>query len=205
MTTISSNSMEGDLMGQVVLDMSMSLDGFVAGPNVDVQRPMGQAGDRLHDWMYRGRTEAAAKAFEEAAFRTTGSVVMGRRTFEVGEGPWGDDTFQVPCFVLAHEARAPLTKGAATFTFVTDGIERALEQASAAAGDKEVMVMGGAEIAQQFMKAGLLDELRLHLVPVLLGDGVRLFDHHGAGQVELEPTEVIAAPGVTHLRLRWGR
>jgi dihydrofolate reductase len=89
MTTISSNSTEGDLMGQVVLDMSMSLDGFVAGPNVDVQRPMGEGGGRLHDWMYGGRTEAAAKAFEEAAFRTTGSVVMGRRTFEVGEGPWG--------------------------------------------------------------------------------------------------------------------
>jgi dihydrofolate reductase len=106
---------------------------------------------------------------------------------------------------LAHIGCPEPAAWMTTISSNSTGIERALEQASAAAGDKEVMVMGGAEIAQQFMKAGLLDELRLHLVPVLLGDGVRLFDHHGTGQVELEPTEVIAAPGVTHLRLRWGR
>jgi dihydrofolate reductase len=111
----------------------------------------------------------------------------------------------VPCFVLTHEPRAPLTKGSATFTFVTDGIERALEQAQAAAGDRQVTVMGGAAAAQPFIKAGLLDEIRLHLVPLLLGDGVRLFDRHGDGQVELEPIEVTEAPGVTHLRFRWRR
>jgi dihydrofolate reductase len=189
-------------MGLVVLDMSMSLDGFVAGPNVARERPMGDRGERLHDWMSATRTDGEPRVFDEAAFGTTGSVVMGRRTFEVGEGPWEDDTFHVPCFVITHEPRETLAKGRAAFTFVTDGVGRALEQATAAAGDGNVTVMGGAGVAQQFLKAGLLDELRLHLVPVLLGDGIRLFDRHGSGQVELEPPEVIEAPGVTHLRYR---
>lgn len=114
----------------------------------------------------------------------------------------GDDTFHVPCFVITHEPRETLAKGRPAFTFVTDGVGRALEQATAAAGDGNVTVMGGAGVAQQFLKAGLLDELRLHLVPVLLGDGIRLFDRHGSGQVELAPPEVIEAPGVTHLRYR---
>jgi len=192
-------------MGLVVLEMSMSLDGFVAGPNVDVQRPLGDGGERLHDWMFSGRTEQAAKALEDAAFEATGSVVMGRRTFDVGEGSWGDDTFHVPCFVLTHEARQALAKGPATFTFVNDGIDSALEQARAAAGDKNVMVMGGADAARQFMKGGLLDELVIHLVPVLLGDGTRLFEHHGRARVELERSELIEAPGVTYLRFRVAR
>jgi dihydrofolate reductase len=192
-------------MGLVVLDMSMSLDGFVAGPNVGVDQPMGDGGERLHDWMWAGRTDREAAEFEQELLRPSGAFVLGRRTFDLGEEPWGDDTFHVPCFVLTHEPRAPIKKGSATFTFVTGGADRALEQAQAAAGDRRVTVMGGAGAAQQFIKAGLLDEIQLHLVPALLGDGVRLFDQHGTGQVELEPIEVTKAPGVTHLRFRWRR
>jgi dihydrofolate reductase len=140
---------------------------------------------------------------------------MGRRMFSGGEGPWEDDPnadgwwgddppFHHPVFILTHHARKPVTKeGGTTFTFVTDGIEAALEQARAAAGDKDVLVGGGANVAQQYLRAGLLDELQIHVVPVLLGDGVRLFENHlGSQQGELECTRVIESPAVTHLRYR---
>jgi dihydrofolate reductase len=150
------------------------------------------------------------------ALRNTGATVMGRRMFSGGAGPWADDPnadawwgdeppFHHPVFILTHHAREPVTKqGGTTFTFVADGIEAALEQAQAAAGDKDVAVGGGANVVQQYLRAGLLDELQIHVVPVLLGDGVRLFENHlGAGQVALECTRVIESPtGVTHLRYR---
>jgi dihydrofolate reductase len=134
--------------------------------------------------------------------------------FSGGEGSWADDPradgwwgdeppFHMPVFVLTHHARETATmQGGTTFSFVTDGIEAALEQARAAAGDKDVAVAGGASVAQQYLRAGLLDELQIHVVPVLLGDGVRLFDHLGTGQVELEATRVIESHAVTHLRYR---
>jgi dihydrofolate reductase len=122
---------------------------------------------------------------------------------EPWEGWWGDEpTFHKPVFVLTHHAREPLTKGETTFTFVTDGIESALEQARAAAGDKDVALGGGANVAQQYLKAGLLDELQIHLAPVLSGGGVRLFDALDSDQIELECTRVIDSPAVTHLRYR---
>jgi dihydrofolate reductase len=129
---------------------------------------------------------------------------MGRRTFDVGVGPWGDNpTFHAPCFVVAHHPHEPVIReGGTTYSFVTDGIESALERARAAAGDKDVIVMGGASIAQQCIKARLLDEIRLHLVPLLLGEGTRLFDRLGTDPIELETTQVIDAPGVTHFRFR---
>lgn len=192
-------------MGNVLLDVSMSLDGFIAGPNDDV--------GRLHDWIFGSnagrsgtspRTSATGSngAVVDEAFKATSAVLMGRRTFDVGEGPWGDDPpFQAPGFVLTHDARERLDKGATTFTFVTDGIESAVEQAKAAAGDKSVGVMG-AITAQQCIEAGLFDEMRIHLVPVLLGEGIRLFEHLGSQQIELERTRVIESPGVTYLRFR---
>jgi dihydrofolate reductase len=124
--------------------------------------------------------------------------------FDAGEGPWGaNPPFHVPVFVLTHNAKDMVAKeGGTTFTFVTDGIESALEQAQAAAGDKDVSVAGGASIVQQSIKAGLLDELQIHLVPLLLGEGRRLFDHLGTDHIELESTRVIESPGVTHLRFR---
>jgi dihydrofolate reductase len=192
-------------MGNVVLYMSTSLDGFIAGPNVDVDRPMGEGGERLHEWLSTGSTadpRDAEVASEMFATETTGAVVMGRRTFDVGEGPWGDDgTFGMPCFVLTHTPAETLVKGATTFTFVTDGIDSALAQAKAAAGDKHINLMG-ANTAQQFLSAGLLDEIQINLIPTLLGDGVRLFDHLAKSQIELERTRVIESSGVTHLRFR---
>ncbi len=199
-------------MGSVVLDVSMSLDGFITGPNVGVALPLGEGGERLHDWMANrnpehggdwhqtGASEVDAKVKQEA-FATTGAVVMGRRSFDVGIGPWGDTPLPVPCFVVTHEARGDLVKPGGTFTFVTEGIEAALQRAKAASGARDVCLMG-ADIAQQCLSAGLLDELHLHLAPVLIGTGIRLFDHLDAGHIELERTSVIESPYVTHLRFR---
>jgi dihydrofolate reductase len=155
-----------------------------------------------------GPTERDAQIQDESLYapaaKTTGAIVMGTRMFDVGEGAWGENPpFHRPVFVVTHAARAPLVKeGGTTYTFVTDGLEGALQQAQAAAGDKDVAVVGGANIVQQFLRAGLLDELQIHLVPVLLGDGRRLFEYLAAEHVVLEATRAIASPGVTHLRFR---
>jgi dihydrofolate reductase len=214
-------------MARLILDISMSLDGFVAGPNQTLEEPLGESGERLHEWAFAaaswreahglagGETNVDSEVIEEAV-RNTGATVMGRRMFSGGEGSWDDDPnadawwgddppFHHPVFILTHHAREPVTKqGGTTFTFVTNGIEAALEQAGAAAADKDVAVGGGAAVAQQYLKAGLLDELQLHVVPVLLGDGVRLFENHVAeAPGELECTRVIESPtGVSHLRYR---
>jgi dihydrofolate reductase len=206
----------------------MSLDGFVAGPNPSLERPLGDGGDRLHEWALKlaswreahglpgGETGVDAEVIEESQ-QATGAVVMGRRMFSGGEGPWEDDPraggwwgdeppFHVPVFVLTQHARETLVKqGGTSFTFVTDGIEAALEQARAAAAEKDVLVAGGASVAQQYLRAGLLDELQIHVAPVLLGSGTRLFDNLGIDSeqpVELEATRVIASPSVTHLAFR---
>jgi len=212
-------------MTKLTLDISMSLDGFIAGPNRTLEQPLGAGGERLHEWAFGlaswrerhglsgGETNADAEVVAESVSKT-GAVLMGRRMFSGGEGPWHDDPnadgwwgddppFRVPVFVLTHHARETVSKqGGTTFTFATDGLEAALEQARAAAGDKDVAVAGGANVVQQYLRAGLLDELQIHLVPVLLHDGVRLFDQLGAGQVQLETTRVVDSPAVTHLRYR---
>jgi dihydrofolate reductase len=213
-------------MGKLNLYISMSLDGFIAGPNQTLDEPLGKGGEQLHEWAFAtksfreshgrsgGESNVDSEILEES-LRNTGATVMGRRMFSGGEGPWSDDPnadawwgddppFHHPVFILTHHAREPVTKqGGTTFTFVTDGIESALEQAQAAAGDKDVAVGGGANVVQQYFKAGLLDELEIHLVPVLLGDGVRLFENHlGPERRKLESTRVIASPAVTHLRYR---
>ena len=201
--------------GRVLVDISMSLDGFITGPNDGMDLPLGEGGDRLHEWLYDlvswrdrhgltgGRSDSDAEILDEA-FETVGAVVMGRRMFDVAKEPWGDDPpFHMPVFVLTHEGREPLVKqGGTTFSFVTDGIESALEQARVAAGGKDVSVAGGAETIQQYLKAGFLDHIQIHLVPILLGDGRRLFDDLDTGQIQLESTRVIESPGVTHLRFR---
>jgi dihydrofolate reductase len=213
-------------MAKLTLDISMSLDGFIAGPDQTLDEPLGKGGEQLHEWAFaarswreahglsEGETSADSEVIEES-IRNTGATVMGRRMFSGGEGPWEDDPnadawwgedppFHHPVFILTHHAREPVTKqGGTTFTFVTDGIESALEQARAAAGDKNVAVGGGANIAQQYLKAGLLDELQIHVASVFLGDGVRLFENHlGSERHELEKTRVIDSPAVTHLRYR---
>ena len=190
-------------MGTLILDMSMSLDGFIAGPKDDTKpdRELG-ALDILHAWMFPPKGNF--QEIEGERFKNVGAVIMGRRMFNLGEEPWGDDPpFHMPVFVLTHQPRSKLIKeGGTTYTFVTGGMESALEQARAAAGEKEIVVIGGANAIQQFLKAGLLDEMHLHLVPVLLGEGIRLFENIGAEHIELEQIGVTEAPGVTHLRLR---
>ena len=191
-------------MGTVRAHMSTSLDGFVTGPDVSAEQPMGVGGERLHEWLFAASDatdiETAAEMFST---RTTGAVVLGRRTFDVGEKPWGKDgTFHMPCFVLTHRAAPTLVKGKTSFTFVTEGPERALALAQTAAGDKAVNVMG-ADTIQQFLRHGLIDEIHLNIVPVLLQTGTRLFEHLGPDRIELERTRaVLPASGVTHLTFR---
>jgi dihydrofolate reductase len=195
-------------MGDLVLDMSMSLDGFITGPGDGPDNGLGVDGHRLHAWLGDGdgidpRTYRpdgpSAVVFDE--MMATGAVLVGRRTFDIA-GHWdGDHHNGVPIFVPTHHPPADPPTGAATITYVTDGIESAVAQAKAAAGDRNVM-FHGADAAQHCLRAGVLDEMEIHLVPVLLGDGRRLFDHLGADHTELELTRVIDAPGVTHLHYR---
>jgi dihydrofolate reductase len=193
-------------MGQVKANMSMSLDGLIAGPKDD-EKPDREleALESLHAWMFPPKGNI--QEIEGEMFKNVGAVVMGRRMFNLGEEPWGDDPpFHMPVFVLTHRPRSKLIKeGGTTFSFIMDGIEGALKQAKAAAGDKDVMVIGGANAIQQFLKAGLIDEIHLHLVPVLLGEGIRLFENIGAERIELEKISVVEAPDVTHLQFRVAR
>jgi dihydrofolate reductase len=202
-------------MSQVFVDISMSLDGFIAGPNGGPQNPLGDGGSRLHQWMYDveswrqrqsftgGQTNQDDEVVKES-FARTGAYVIGSRMFGEGEVAWPDPPpFRAPVFVLTHHAREPwVRQGGTTFTFVTDGIESALEQARAAARDKDIRIAGGANIVRQCIEAGLIDELQIHLAPLLLGDGIRLFEHTGQEHVQLESTQVIDSPKVTHLRYR---
>jgi len=214
-------------MTRLRLDISMSLDGFVAGPNATLDTPLGDGGELLHEWVVRlkaWREEHGESGGETGVdddvvaehVAATGAVIMGRRMFSGGAGPWADDPnadgwwgddppFHVPVFVLTQYEREPLAKeGDTTFTFVTEGIEAALEDARAAAEDRDVALAGGASVAQQYLGAGLLDEIQVHVAPVLLGGGVRLFDDHDGEPVRLEPTRALSSPAVTHLRFRVG-
>jgi dihydrofolate reductase len=193
--------------------LSVSLDGFVAGPNAGPGNPLGDGGERLHEWVFglaswragHGLTGGESNRDSEvvAEWRAgTGAFVMGRGMFDEGEEPWGDEPpFRLPVFVVTHHARETLPKAGGTrFAFVTDGIESAIAQAKAAAGSRNVAVAGGGSVVRQTLAVGLLDELQLHLVPVFLGQGVRLFEGMDPG-IRLETTNVVSAsPGVTHLR-----
>lgn len=191
-------------MGKVFLNMSMSLDGISAGPNPTAAEPIGEEGERLHAWMgvaEAGASEADARVVGDLIART-GAVVLGKRLFDVGVEAWADTPFPAPCFVLTHEAREDLVMSSGTFSFVTDGIEPALRRAKVAAGERDVLLNGGADMARQYVRAGLVDEIEIHLVPVLLGVGTRLFDELGVGPVELERIGVVDSPRATHLRYR---
>ena len=212
-------------MTKVNLDISMSLDGFVAGPNPSLEDPLGEGGEQLHEWALElaawrephglagGKSTPSSDVVKEG-LAGTGAVVMGRRMFSGGEGPWEGDSnadgwwgdeppFHAPVFVVTHHTREPVQKqGGTTFSFVTDGVESAVEQARAAAGGKDVGIGGGASVAQQALTAGVLDEIQINLVPVLLGGGTRLFEQLGDADVRLERIRAIDAPEVTHLRYR---
>lgn len=188
-------------MGNVILHVTMSLDGFMAGPNISTTQPMGEGGLRLHEWVFNTSTSDIDAQVVKELFATTGAVVLGRRTFDVGIEVWQDTPFPVPCFVLTHNPRQPLVMASGAFTFVDRGLNAALEQARAAAGDKQINLMG-ADIAQQFLQAGLLDEIHLQIAPVLMGRGRRLFEHLGSAAIELERLQVIESPYVTHMQFR---
>jgi dihydrofolate reductase len=193
----------------------MSLDGFIAGPNVSVDNPGGDGAMRLHAWIaglaswrerqgLPGGEHNAESELVREWFDATGAVVMGRMMFDTGEEPWGENPpFRTPVFILTHRPRPPMVKeGGTTYTFVTDGIESALAQATQAAGDRHVDIAGGADTIQQFLRAGLLDELSLHVLPVLMGQGLRLFDGLDREHIELERIHMIDGPNAAHLKYR---
>lgn len=201
-------------MGKVGTGMSTSLDGFIAGPNDGPENPLGDGGESLFAWYFGGdveyempgtemvfRVSPASAGVLRERFGTAGALVTGRRTFDIANGWGGRTPLGVPAFVVTRSVPEEWAYEGSPFTFVTDGVESAVERAKAVAGDKDVGV-SAASIAQQCLRAGLLDEIHVDLVPVLLGGGVRFFDHLGTEPVELERTGVIEAPGVTHLRFR---
>jgi dihydrofolate reductase len=210
-------------MSKTRAHISTSLDGYVAGPNQSMEEPLGEGGERLHDWLValkawrersgmEGGEENVSSAVVDEENTNVGAEIMGRGKFgPPSRGPWGDDPwrgwwgddppFHKPVFVLTHHEREPLTLSDTTFAFVTDGIHAALERAREAAADKDVFIGGGADVINQYLAAGLLDELELHVVPLLLGGGARLFDGVGP-DLKLEQVRVIEAPGVTHVTYR---
>ena len=208
-------------MTSVTCQISMSLDGYVAGTNQSLENPIGEGGMRLHQWVFAtdswrtrqglkgGEHNLDAEVIDEVS-AGIGATIMGRKMFGGGDGPWDESwtgwwgeepPFHAPVFVLTHHEREPLQmKGGTTFTFVTDGIESALRQAKEAAGEQNVAVAGGASAVRQYLAAGLLDELYLHIVPVILGSGERLLD--GVGDPQLEQVKVVGTPTVTHVKYK---
>ena len=190
-------------MGSVVLVISISVDGFVAADNVRVEAPMGDGGDRLHGWLM-DTSDPRNREILTRGIGNLGAVITGRRNYEMSIPSWGahgpTGSARVPVFVLSHsKPNQSLENG--VYTFV-DGIEETLAAAKAAAGDKVISVMGGADVAQQFLRAGLIDQIQLHVVPVLLTSGMRLFEHVGSEPVELEVVEAIPTSAATHLRYK---
>ena len=190
-------------MTRVIFDISMSLDGFVTAANVRPEEPMGDEGQRLHEWAF-GEDERNRELLAEAV-NAIGAVIAGRRTYDLSIPWWGADgptgPARVPVFVVTHAEPEEVHDGG-VYTFVTDGIESALEQAKAAAGDKMVAVMGRADIGQRYIRAGLVDEISIHLVPVLIGGGTRMFEHLGGEHIQLESAGGIETPEATRLRFR---
>ena len=213
-------------MSTVRFQIAVSLDGYAAGPDQSEDNPLGVGGMDLHRWVLEleawrkqqgqegGEVNASSPVVEEAQ-SNVGATVMGRNMFGGGPGPWNEDQpwngwwgndppYHTPVFVLTHHPRASLEmEGGTTFTFVTDGIGSALEQAKQAAGELDVLLGGGANVVQQYLSAGLVDEFELHVVPIVLGDGERLLDN--VGSLRLEQVRAIEAPGVTHIKYRVSR
>jgi dihydrofolate reductase len=209
-------------MAKLRFNISMSLDGYVAGPSQSVETPLGEGGEQLHEWVIGTRSWRAAHGREGGETgldddrvapwtRNIGATIMGRNMFGPVRGTWGDDSwrgwwgddppFHTPVFVLTHHPREPVEmEGGTTFHFVTDGIEAALDRAMGAAGGQDVSLGGGANAAQQYLRAGLVDEMEIHVVPLLLGGGARLFENLDGGQSGYEPVELVSSPTVAHFR-----
>ena len=215
-------------MSKFRFNITMTLDGYVAGPNQSVENGLGEGGERMHDWVVPLKTFREIHGDEgggetgtnddvlRESFANIGATIMGRNMFGPDRGTWGDEPwkgwwgdtppFHHPVFVLTHHAREPLAmEGGTTFIFVTDGIESALRQAREAAGGTDILLGGGASVAQQYLAAGLIDEMELHVVPLLLGGGERLLDNLEGSDVELVPIRTLEGPGVAHLKYRIGK
>lgn len=200
----------------VTADLAISLDGCIAGTDVTVDNPGGNGAEPLFEWIHNlaswrerqgmtGGEENRDSELMREWFDATGAVVMGRMMYDTGEEFWGDNPpFRTPVFVLTHRPRTTLVKeGGTTFTFVTDGIHSALNQAKAAAGGRNVDIAGGASTVRQYLAEGLVDELQLHVVPALLGEGLRLFEGLGTGRQRIEPVRVVDTPLAAHLKYRF--
>jgi dihydrofolate reductase len=210
-------------MSNFRFQITMSLDGYVAGPNQSLEKPLGEGGERLHGWVYglktfremhgnSGGDTGTNDDILRESFTNIGATIMGRNMFGGGPGPWKDEwqgwwgdepPFHTPVFVLTHHAREPLKmQGGTTFIFVTGGIESALRQAREAAGDKDIALGGGASVVQQYLAARRIDEMEIHVVPLFLGGGARLFDNVDGPNLKLEPLRTVSGPGVAHLKYR---
>jgi dihydrofolate reductase len=213
-------------MGSVKVDISVSLDGYVAGPNQSLEEPLGEGGEELHEWWVHTKSFKDVHGGEGGAtgvdsdigaehLAGVGATIMGRKMYSGGSGPWQDDPkasgwwgdeppFHHPVYVLTQHEREPLELTGTTFHFVTDGIESALEHARAAAGGRDVEIAGGGSVVSQYLKAGAVDDLQVHVVPIFLGGGSRLFDGHLAqAPGKLELTRAVQSPtGVMHLKYR---
>ena len=187
-------------MGKTFAEITMSLDGFIAGPGISNRQPMGANGDKLHEWLFAKATNADKQWMDEL-LKTTGAVITGNYTYAtaIDEAWGGSSPFIVPAFVLCHVAPSNPVEG---FTYITGGINEALDLAKKTAGEKNVWIMGGANIIQQYIKAGLVDELRIHIAPVLLMQGTRLFDNTGIDPLELINESVTATPAAVHTVFR---
>jgi dihydrofolate reductase len=213
-------------MSKLKFSVTMSLDGYVAGPNQSLKEPLGVAGEALHNWAVelvafneahgkKGGVVNASSAIMQEMFENVGAVIMGRNMFGGGTGPWTSDwngwwgdnpPYHMPVFVLTHHPRSPRPmQGGTTFHFVTDGVDSALSQAKRAAAGKDILIGGGAQTINQFLAAGLVDEVNISVAPRLLGGGARLLDNLGDSIPRLEQTRVVDAPGVVHLRYRVAR
>jgi dihydrofolate reductase len=187
-------------MGKVILDISVSLDGYAAGPDVCDRQPMGRGGEALHHWLFEGKTEADEKIIA-ATFKNSGAVMVGGNTYHTAiHGVWGGTSpFPMHAFVITSTVPPEPVAG---FTYVTNGFEEALSLARVRAGEDNVWIMGGVELAKSALKSGLLDEIHIHIVPILLGDGLRLFNDVENPPIHLEIKQVVSSPAVTHLQMR---
>ena len=203
-------------MSNIFFDIGLSLDGFMAGLNGGPNNPLGDEGVKIHDWMFKqkaflehlslpgGESDNIDNTIIEEIFNRTGASILGKRMFEEGEANWPEDApFRTPVYVLTHQKRDPwIRKGGTTFYFVNDGIESALLQAKQAAGNKDVRISGGANTIQQYLNAGLIDEFMIHVAPIMLSSGVRLFENIKKEKSSFEIIEAINSPRVTHLRYK---
>jgi dihydrofolate reductase len=199
----------------VFFDAGISLDGFMAGDNRGPSNPLGDYGPTIHQWMYQqrafwrylgqagGTEDGPEGALIEEPIRRTGAYVMGKRMFDEGEANWPEDLYKAPVYVVTHEKRDPwVQRGSTVFYFVNDGIESALEQAKNAAKDKDVRIQGGGAIIQQYLNSGLVDQFTVHVAPVVLGSGIRLFDNLDRRRVSVEIVETLPSRSATHIRYK---